>query len=303
MINSSKHVAMRGFTIVELLVVVVVIAILATITIVSYNGVVRRAEITGLQSSLRQASTKLALYNTDIGSYPEDLPNDVSNSADIAKFSYTRTSNNSFCLSAGSTKNTSLSFHMTESGTINDGYCVGHPLIAVTQATCFAFNSVSKTITNYYDNEDNSSSNPVCPRDISIPSSIGGVAVTSIGISAFKSKNLTSVIIPNSITSIARDGFSSNSLTSVVLPNSITSLSSSVFRYNQLNSVTLSNSLTAILTNTFAYNKLTSITIPNSVMSIAYEAFTNNQLTSASIPTATIVDSGSFDAGVTITRY
>ncbi len=45
----------RGFTIVELLIVVVVIAILAAITIVSYNGISRQAKNSALQSDIASA--------------------------------------------------------------------------------------------------------------------------------------------------------------------------------------------------------------------------------------------------------
>ena len=59
-----------GFTIVELLVVIVVIAILAAITIVSYTGITQKANATSLQSDLDNASKQLKLYYVDHGSYP-----------------------------------------------------------------------------------------------------------------------------------------------------------------------------------------------------------------------------------------
>lgn len=59
-----------GFTIVELLVVIVVIGILAAITIVSYIGVSSRATISTLQSDLANASRKLKIFQLENSSYP-----------------------------------------------------------------------------------------------------------------------------------------------------------------------------------------------------------------------------------------
>ncbi|MGB4420240.1 MAG: prepilin-type N-terminal cleavage/methylation domain-containing protein, partial [Candidatus Saccharimonadales bacterium] len=64
------HRRKSAFTIVELLVVIVVIGILATITIVSYNGITKRAALASLQSDLANAATKLKSYQTLYGSYP-----------------------------------------------------------------------------------------------------------------------------------------------------------------------------------------------------------------------------------------
>ena len=44
----------RGFTIVELLIVIVVIAILAAITIVAYNGVQERSRATFISDELKK---------------------------------------------------------------------------------------------------------------------------------------------------------------------------------------------------------------------------------------------------------
>lgn len=59
--KKSTHASTRtaGFTIVELLIVIVVIAILAVISIVLYNGIQDRAAAATLQSDLRNASTQL----------------------------------------------------------------------------------------------------------------------------------------------------------------------------------------------------------------------------------------------------
>ena len=59
-----------GFTIVELLIVIVVIAILAAITIVAYNGIQVRAENTKTVQGVSQYVKAIHNYNSLKGSYP-----------------------------------------------------------------------------------------------------------------------------------------------------------------------------------------------------------------------------------------
>src|SRR5680860_466898 len=68
----SKSYLKHGFTIVELLVVIVVIGILAAITIVSYTGISGKATVASLQSDLTNASRQLKLFQASeaSGNYP-----------------------------------------------------------------------------------------------------------------------------------------------------------------------------------------------------------------------------------------
>lgn len=59
-----------GFTIVELLVVIVIIGVLATITLVSFNGVSQKATVASLQSDLINASSQLRMYQINNNAYP-----------------------------------------------------------------------------------------------------------------------------------------------------------------------------------------------------------------------------------------
>ncbi|HEX7484087.1 MAG TPA: prepilin-type N-terminal cleavage/methylation domain-containing protein [Candidatus Saccharimonadales bacterium] len=68
--NFFNNKTQQGFTIVELLIVIVVIAILAAITIVAYNGIQNRAADSAVKTDLRNVATKLATFNVDNGRYP-----------------------------------------------------------------------------------------------------------------------------------------------------------------------------------------------------------------------------------------
>lgn len=59
-----------GFTIVELLIVIVVIGILAAITIVAYNGIQKRASDTRRHSDIEIITKALELYYIDNNRYP-----------------------------------------------------------------------------------------------------------------------------------------------------------------------------------------------------------------------------------------
>ncbi|HBO64388.1 TPA: pilus assembly protein PilE, partial [Candidatus Saccharibacteria bacterium] len=59
-----------GFTIVELLIVIVVIAILAAITVVAYTGIQGRANDVAVQSDLRAFANKVLQIEAETGQYP-----------------------------------------------------------------------------------------------------------------------------------------------------------------------------------------------------------------------------------------
>lgn len=60
----------RGFTIVELLIVIVVIGILAAITVVAYNGIQGRAKDSKRQADISSLQKALEVYHSVNGGYP-----------------------------------------------------------------------------------------------------------------------------------------------------------------------------------------------------------------------------------------
>lgn len=62
----------KGFTIVELLIVIVIIGILATIGFVAFSGAQNKANRSAAQSTLSQVKSKLGEYYAENNTYPAD---------------------------------------------------------------------------------------------------------------------------------------------------------------------------------------------------------------------------------------
>jgi len=128
----------RGFTIVELLIVIVVIAILAAITIVGYNGIATQAKEASLKSDLGNGARQIQLAKITTNSYPAD-PDSLKKN-DTTTFQYTSTET-TFCLTATSSGLPGKSFYITESGSIQAGSCPvaianGSLIQTITNANC-----------------------------------------------------------------------------------------------------------------------------------------------------------------------
>lgn len=77
-----------GFTIVELLIVIVIIGILAAITIVAYNGVQNRANDTAIQGDLRNIAGKASEFNVLNGRYPQNYADMITIPVKVNKGAY-----------------------------------------------------------------------------------------------------------------------------------------------------------------------------------------------------------------------
>lgn len=132
----------KGFTIVELLIVVVVIAILAAITIVAYNGIQNQAKASAMKSDVSQAMKKakaFALTNNDqlpvsISSCPNPSADSLCLNANSGTVTYAvenGTSPKSFCISVTSNN---TKFYADESGQVLPGSCAERSCYEIQQA-------------------------------------------------------------------------------------------------------------------------------------------------------------------------
>ncbi len=63
----------RGFTLVELMVVIVLIGLLAGVVSVGVFGVLKKGRITAAQGQIKEIEKAIALYKMETGRYPDDL--------------------------------------------------------------------------------------------------------------------------------------------------------------------------------------------------------------------------------------
>lgn len=113
----AKH---TGFTVVELLIVIVVIGILATLTIISYSGVRTQADQAAARDDASQAFRRVATYYTQNGSYPASLSAAGYNASGGATLDF-RTYNYGYCVSSTRNGNT---YHMSsDTGGATYGTC------------------------------------------------------------------------------------------------------------------------------------------------------------------------------------
>ncbi len=125
-VGTTKTRTVSGFTIIELLIVVVVIAILAAITLVAFNGVQDQAKTTALKTDLSQAvkSMEAAKVTSPSGQYPAQFPSNVKVSSNNSLSLSSDASG--FCVNAEIKNTEKRLYYSTVDRTQTDGSCPGN---------------------------------------------------------------------------------------------------------------------------------------------------------------------------------
>jgi len=174
----------NAFTIVELLVVIVVIGILATITMVSYTGISGKATVASLQSDLSNATKQLKIFNVDNNNYPIsifDCPTPAIGNACLKvssgnSYQYAVSTNKQiYCLTASSSGN---NYHTTQEGQNLAGPC---PIISVDAGNILSYPGTGTTWNDLSGNNRNGSL-------------VGGVGYVASGGGAFSFNGTSSYL-------------------------------------------------------------------------------------------------------------
>lgn len=116
-----------GFTIVELLVVIVVIGILASISIVSYIGISNKAVSASLQNDLTSSVGQLKMYQIENESFPTAVTNDGSGNycptPTDAKYCIKASPGNTYSYAPG-VGSKPQSFYLTDTNTNSTSYSI-----------------------------------------------------------------------------------------------------------------------------------------------------------------------------------
>ena len=139
----------QGFTIVELLIVVVVIAILAAITIVSYNGITNRANASAAQSASASVQKKAEAYNAEKSQYPATFAA-ITTGASSSDTWYLTGVNESTTLTSTNGKNTVTytPCGVASSGTAAPTNYAGISIYTGAKVTYFTFSGTSTSVVN-----------------------------------------------------------------------------------------------------------------------------------------------------------
>ena len=124
--SKHSHLPRGGFTIVELLIVIVVIGILATIVIVAYNGVRAKAIDVSLQSDLRNAHGAVRLAELTDNVLPTDSSSFKASNGGTYQYSFdNNASPRTFCITENIGRQ---SYFVDENGSVKSGTCPGYTI-------------------------------------------------------------------------------------------------------------------------------------------------------------------------------
>jgi hypothetical protein len=143
-----------------------------------------------LRTAVTDSDGKYTLYGLEYGSHEITIKNSLNETIATDTFTIAKETgissvenNKNVKWNEGERRSKYMKINLSASSSVNNIEIITkNP----TSENCFAFNSTTGEITQYYYYENNDNTQPSCPMDVIIPSAIDSVPVTSMGDYAFQ---------------------------------------------------------------------------------------------------------------------
>lgn len=253
----------NAFTFIELIIVIAVLAILASVSIPVFSGMIERSRLSADQASVNNLNRITRMYRMGISS---NDPFDDPGSASVYLMEQLVASGYLNETYVAQTKDAEIKWFVDLGRwhlTFNDSFY----RISVSDGVKFdTSGGLAGRIWGSYSGDS---------RDIVIPAQLDGVSVSMIYQDVFKGKELVSVEFEEGslVSRIHARAFFDNELSEIILPASVERIDLWAFRNNNISQITLPDKLHTIEDLAFEGNKLNQVTIGSGVRSIGSRAF------------------------------
>ncbi len=266
-IAMKSQVGNKGFTLIELIIVIAILGILAAIMTPQVVSFIDRAKISADQTTVRTLNSLTAVYRVS-NSFTDPFINDSKTNTELMEVLVS----NGYLTSIvePQSKEALFAWIIDEEKWVlllNEGfYVIGDSLDGINIVGSGWFNGWLRG--NFFGDS----------QRIIIPSSLDGIVVTQIDQRVFQDKGLTSVSFGSGseITRIHGHAFRDNNISTIEFPETLTRIDNRAFLNNNLSEVVLPESLTTIEGAAFSGNDLNKITIGSNV--IFHNDIHNNSL-------------------------